>query len=256
MTPETDLWVVPVNDLEAEEIVHLLDEQKQQVLISRQRWGATWAGLEPEIQEYLGEQRKGRPAPRIIGVELGGPNPYGALDIDHHKYRDEDRFQAKSSLEQIADLLRVELSPRQRIVAVNDRAYIPGLRREFPDISKWELAAIRREDRRAQGVTMEQEKQARKDVAGALVENGRCLLALTARPNSAHFDFVLLETAATEVLAMSPELWQYTGPRATLFRREAWAENHWTGGEEEAGYFCLERPGAMSEKRMRALFQA
>jgi hypothetical protein len=245
-----DLWVVPANDLEAEEIIRLLQERRQRVLVSRQRWGATWTGLEPEIIEQL----RVEPGASIIGVELGGPNPFGAVNIDHHRYRDEDRFQEKSSLEQVAERLGLELGRRQRMAAVNDRSYIAGLRREFPDLTAEELAAVRSADRRAQGVTPEQEEQARRDVAGARVENGRCLLELRTRPISAHFDFLLLERGAEEVLATSPELWQYTGPRARVFREQEWVENHWSGGEAEAGYFCIENPGADSAARMRAIF--
>jgi len=254
-TAPAELWVVPLNDLEAQEIVHLLDEQHRRVLISYQRWGATWAGLEKEIREFIIE-RLGDGSVQVIGVELGGANPYGAINIDHHRYRDDDRFRVDASIEQIAERLGIGLRRRQKLIGVNDRAWIPGLRREFPGISDPELTSLRREDRRIQGVTVNDEKQARADMAKARFEQRRCTVSSDHRATSALFDFLLLETDTNEILAMSPDLWQYTGPRVGLFSGLEWGENHWSGGETGSGYFCLERPSAEDQARMTQTFDS
>lgn len=242
------LWVVPRNDLEAQEIIRLLDEHHQCVLISFQPWGATWAKLEQPIRDYLSS------ASSIIGVELAGSNSYGARNIDHHRYQEEDRSHPESSLEQVAAILRVGLSREQKLIAVNDRSYIAGMRREFPGIADWELRQIRQRDRRAQGVTEADERSAMADLANAHIRNGRCVLQLAVRPNSAHFDFLFLNFGVTGVLAQSPGQWQYSGPRVANFLTGTWDENHWSGGSQQAGYFCLERPGPASQAKMVQTF--
>ena len=62
-------WVVPRNDLESAASVELLIRAGEMVLITRQPWGASWSGLEPDIQaslEKLGSRME------VIGVELAG----------------------------------------------------------------------------------------------------------------------------------------------------------------------------------------
>ncbi len=115
----SDLWIVSLNDLESIEILRLLDALHQPVLISHQAWGASWAGLEAPIVRCLAATADGT---QIVGVELQGPNAYGALNIDHHRYKDDDRSDPLSSLEQVALKLGASLTPWQRMVAVNDRA--------------------------------------------------------------------------------------------------------------------------------------
>ena len=85
------MWVLAVNDGEAVEIVRLLHEYGEPVMLSREPWGASWAGLEAGIQDALRRFRAANPTGEIVGVELSGANPYGAGDIDHHRYDNDDR---------------------------------------------------------------------------------------------------------------------------------------------------------------------
>src|ERR1035438_9253214 len=96
------MWVLAVNDGEAVEIVRLLHEYGEPVMLSREPWGASWAGLEAGIQDALRRFRAANPTGEIVGVELSGANPYGAGDIDHHRYDNDDRTCSHSSLEQVA----------------------------------------------------------------------------------------------------------------------------------------------------------
>src|ERR1035441_3760324 len=152
------VWVVPRNDLEAETIIRLLQDAGETVWITVQPWGASWEKLEMELQNRLRELPR---AVRIAGVELAGPNPYGARDIDHHRYAAEDRWKPASSLEQISAELGVGLDRWQRLVAANERGYLPALTRA--GASPQEIQAIRTADRRAQGVTEADERQAEAD---------------------------------------------------------------------------------------------
>ncbi len=97
----------------------------------------------------------------IIGVELRTdietPNNY--VLIDHHN----DRCHEKSSIEQVAERLDIELTKYQMMVAANDREYIEGLVKM--GASSTEIESIRRFDRKCQGVTEEEEEQALRDIA-------------------------------------------------------------------------------------------
>src|ERR1035437_7630919 len=115
------IWVVPQNDLEALAICELLESHGERVLFTSQPWGATWDRLEEGTQDCLKKQQE----TRVYGVELSGPNSFGATNIDHHTYRDEDRWRPVSSLEQVAALLGVELDRRQELIAANDRGTYP-----------------------------------------------------------------------------------------------------------------------------------
>ena len=253
--PERRLWVVSKNDLEAVEIIRLLDTRGERVLISFQKWGASWSGLERPILDEL--QRAIRSGGfQIIGVELGGKPDFEARAIDHHKYKNDNRWNPLSSLEQVAGELGTELTKFQRQVAVNDRSYIPGLRREIWRISTQTIAAIRRADRRAQGLTKEDEDRAKRDVAGAIVEGKRCWLTLTSPPNSAHGDFLLEDGSILELMIASPRQWQYSGPGAAALGSMPWTEQHWSGGDPENGYFCIQDPSDETGRVLRNLFDA
>ena len=67
--------------------------------------------------------------------------------IDHHN----EYCHLPSSLEQVASVLGVELNRKQRLIAANDVGYIPAMKALMA--TDEEIAEIRREDRRAQGVT-------------------------------------------------------------------------------------------------------
>src|SRR5712692_6160335 len=124
---QSRLWVLPLNDGEAVEIRRLLEDHGETPLISHQPWGASWANLEPELAQRLHEFRSRNPGGDIFGIELAGPNPFRAIDIDHHRYDHDDRSNPLASLEQAARILNVPLTRWQQLVAANDRGYIPAM---------------------------------------------------------------------------------------------------------------------------------
>lgn len=253
MTPPeiSRIWVLPGNDLEAVEIRRLLEENGQTVLVSEQAWGATWEGLETAIRKTLERTATETPETLIHGIELAGPNGYHAHNVDHHRYRDEDRSHPLSSLEQVAAILRVPLNRRQQLIAANDRAYIPGML-ELGATPR-EIDEIRAEDRRAQGVTAEQELQAEQDLAAAAWLGDRVVVACHDAPTSAHMD--RLFGKASEILLTSPREWSYSGPRHRDFAALSLPEQHWSGGVAGNGYFGAAHPGSDSQRKMRQLFE-
>lgn len=235
MDPPGCVWVVPRNDLEAVAIVDLLNSASEPVWVTGQPWGATWAGLEPEFRASLSALPK---STRIFGVELGGPNPYGARDIDHHRYQDEDRWRPESSIEQVAAELGIGLDRRQQLIAANDRGYIPEMRRM--GASPQEIDAIRAADRRAQGLTEADERQAKEDVRAAVLVRPGCFIAACSRPTSAHLD--ALADSAVEVLLVGQDEWLYSGPRYCELAGKPWKQTNWSGGQDKEGYFGIKRP--------------
>lgn len=164
---EERLWVVPSNDLEAKTIIEMLERNGESYLVTGQTWGASWEKLEEEVLLEIGKaEEKGR---KIYGVELQGDS-CGAINIDHHTYGDDDRSNPKSSIEQVAEILGVELTIDEKFVAANDKGFISAMEKlgEELGIAKEYLqeviSNIRMRDRLAQGVTMEQEAEAQEAV--------------------------------------------------------------------------------------------
>jgi hypothetical protein len=241
------VWVIPRNDLEALAICQLLESRGEQVLVTSQPWGATWVGLERGIQERLKELP---PRTRVYGVELGGPDSFGATNIDHHTYPGDDRWRPASSLEQVAALMGVQLDRRQELIAANDRGYIPAML--AMGASAAEIAGIREADRRAQGITADMERTAEAEVASAERLPGDRVQVSVARPTAAHLD--LLWTSGGEVLLMGREQWQYSGARYRELPAMKFGESNWMGGSGISGYFGIARPSDATRQRIRGWF--
>ena len=252
MSSERRLWVVPLNDAEAVEIRKLLEARGERVLVTGQGWGATWAGLEPGVRDAIAGFSGGSGGGTVYGVELGGPNPYRAINIDHHKYGEEDRSHAASSLEQAAAILGVELDRWQRLIALNDRGYIPAMITEAGATAA-EIEAVRRADRSAQGVTAAQEAAAARDLEEHAEFSGdRVKVWCAEGSTAAHSDG--LYGKAREILLMGPDEWNYYGPRhrvlAAMF--EGRTGKTWCGGAEASGYFGIAAPEAGERERILA----
>jgi hypothetical protein len=93
---------------------------------------------------------------RFIGIELQSDiePPANYTLIDHHN----ERSDSPSSIEQVAEILNFQLTRDQKLVAANDKGYIPAM--EQLHASKEEIADIRKRDREAQGITEQDEQLA------------------------------------------------------------------------------------------------
>lgn len=161
------VWVTPKNDLEAKSIVEMLEKNGEDYLVTRQAWGASWENLEDEIKANVDKAKK--EGKQVYGVELQGDSN-GAVNVDHHVYGEDHRSNPKSSIEQVADILGVELTLDEKFVSANDKGYIPAMEKLGAELglNKEDLqeiiANIRMRDRQMQGVTMEQEAEAQEAV--------------------------------------------------------------------------------------------
>lgn len=97
----------------------------------------------------------------IWGVELQEDMVVPSLykKIDHHN----ELAHLPSSLEQIMNILHLPMDRHLQLVAANDKAYIPGMLQLGATAE--ELEAIRRADRKAQGITEEDEQLAERAIA-------------------------------------------------------------------------------------------
>ena len=131
--------------------------------------------LQDKLGEHLEEELKAkieeakREQKTVYGVELQGDSN-GAINVDHHTYGEDDRSNPKSSIEQVAEILGVELTLDEQFVSANDKGYIPAMEKLGAELGlsaedlQEIIANIRMRDREMQGVTPEQEAQAQEAV--------------------------------------------------------------------------------------------
>lgn len=121
--------------------------------------GLGWNGalLSSYGEEIAEAERNGQD---IYGIELKEDIslPIGYHRIDHHN----DLAANPSSIEQVYELLDITIDRHAELVAANDRGYIPAMRQA--GATDEECKAIRREDRKAQGVTENDERLAEQSI--------------------------------------------------------------------------------------------
>jgi len=256
LDPSRDiLFIVPANDGEAVEIRKILQIAKVNHVVTRQPWGATWVGLEPAVVEKVEECISTNLSVVIYGVELGGSARWDAINIDHHRYRDEDRTNEKSSIEQVAALLGVELTRHQLLIAANDKGWIPALK--AMGASENEIKIVRAQDRLSQGVTPDQEAQAVADVKAAEVRGGKWLVRCPQGSTSAITDRLYGQYAELLTVDGRNGKWIYFGPRHMQFY--ALTEGgtdfaRWAGGDPKNGFSGVEKPTAETQTKILEFF--
>ncbi len=155
------LFVLPYNDGEAVRAVQILRAlPAPYVLCSQQRWGAVLEKEMPALRASLNAAIKTVCIVEIPGQEVDAMGQLKCEQelrarglqveiIDHHFYQWIDRTHQLSSLEQLCDKINWQLSDFDLHVAVNDRAWIPGL--VALGLSIEQIRAVRNFDLCAQG---------------------------------------------------------------------------------------------------------
>ena len=167
------IFLLGGHDLEMLEIKKLLEREGKQYFDADLRWdNADLQAYHDIIVQNLEEH--------FVGVELRDANgiaPEHYTLVDHHN----EYSSRPASILQVAELLGVEPDERMLQVAANDSGYIPAMK--ALGASDETIAAIRREDRLAQGVTEEDESLAERSIKKHLSRVGNMLIvyALTSR---------------------------------------------------------------------------
>ena len=155
------LFVLPYNDGEAVRAVQILQALPAPHLhISPQRWGAVLEKEMPALRAKLTAAIKTVCIVEIPGREVSAAGQLQCEQelcdrgwqvdiIDHHFYHWIDRTHPLSSLEQLCTKINWQLSDFDLHVAINDRAWIPGLLAH--GLALQQIRAVRNFDMCAQG---------------------------------------------------------------------------------------------------------
>ena len=230
----TPTFLLGGHDLEMLEIGHLVAATlgPDAVVDKGLPWRAALASAyAAEIEAALGA------GSRPVLVELRPDLPADLLDrctiVDHHgPLAGADK---PTSLEQVFALLDLPLAAwtrRLALVAANDRGWIPELRAMGADAD--EIAAIRAEDRAAQGVTAAEEAAAKAALAGReLRHSGLVLVRLPHGRTSPVFDRLAMDAvpeAPPDALVVSPGELDFSGAGARVTALARAFPDGWSGG--------------------------
>lgn len=160
---EDALFLLGGYDLEMLTIREVLDEAGARFADHELQWdNACLSSYRKELGEA---SEKGW---TVWGIELqediAAPSCYRR--IDHHN----DLACLPSALEQVLEILHLPMDRHLQLVAANDKAYIPGMLQQ--NATPEEIEKIRHADRKAQGVTAEDELLAEKAIAENLIKVG------------------------------------------------------------------------------------
>jgi hypothetical protein len=114
-------------------------------------------------------------------------------------------------LEQLAELLGVELNEYQKLVAINDMEWIPGLQKA--GVADDVITVIRQSDRCAQGVTPDDEAQAVRDIENLVAKGKKISLVCATNAISAYADRFYFNPGFEELLLILPAKAVYFGSR-------------------------------------------
>lgn len=156
------------HDLEMKEIEKILLANK----ITFHDKGLAWGAKLSAYQDVFDDVH------HFVAVELSEdcvpPRHYTV--VDHHN----ERSHLPASIEQVAEHLGIELSHFQKLVAANDKAFIPGMIEAGASLD--EIDEVRRLDRQAQGVTEEDERLAEISIGENLNQTNNLIIVESLTP--------------------------------------------------------------------------
>ena len=240
------LFLLGGHDLEMLTIRDILERHDVAYVDHRLSWdNACVSSYRKEIEEAT------KQGLMVCGIELQEdmPLPSSYRKIDHHN----ELAQLSTALEQVMDILHLPMDRHLRLVAANDKAYIPGM--EQLGATKDEVNAIRRADRKAQGVTDEDERLAEQ----AIAQNRKCIGDLqVVHALSSHFSPICDRLFPYQrLLIYTDDEWVYYGKDASRVRKwlvdeEGCKDIYYGGGVD--GYVGLKR-GSRSVKEIDRMVQ-
>ncbi len=216
-------------DAEMCEIRKLLEENEQKFYDHKLKWGAKLSSYKKEMQGL-----ESMTIPVFIELILDISYRSDCIIIDHHNLKNGDT--RKSSIEQVAELVNVKLNRWQQMIAINDVQWIDGLV-NF-GASKEEIEKIRQYDRKCQGISAEEERQAEEAIE-KLESYGN--LAIVKIPHI-HASTVMdrLYGKFENILVVSPDEVNFSGSGDVVMMLSEIYENCWYGGAlPERGFWGL-----------------
>jgi hypothetical protein len=149
------------SDAEMLEIKNILIQHRLIYFDKNLSWGAKSSDYADELTTVNNQ------IPVLIELTLDTAIPNNSIIINHHNECETN----KSSIEQVAELLGIELNRWQKLIAANDKGFVPEMERICA--TKEEIKKVRAADRKAQGVTEEDERLADESIEkNKTVENG------------------------------------------------------------------------------------
>lgn len=155
-------------DGEMVEILNVCREVGVESIDKHLGWGASASAYSDEIAKAISEGK----TPVLVELALDTEIPNCAIIVDHHN----ENAGRPASLLQVLDLIGLEPTRRQQLIAANDCGYIPAML--AMGATAEEVAEIRYSDRAAQGITPEQEVEAERAIAAAEVVNGVTIIKM------------------------------------------------------------------------------
>lgn len=219
-------------DLEMQTIRDVLVRQDIPFADHHLRWDNA---LLSSYQKELKEIKEGQ---TIYGIELREdilpPACYRA--IDHHN----GLSSFPCALEQVMEILQLPMNRYEQLVSANDKAYIPGMLAQ--GATSEEIATIRLADRKAQGVTEEEEHLAERAIAdNKEFVNGLIIVHALSSRFSPICDRLF---PYHKLLVYTDSEWMYYGEESTkvreLFSNELAEGNLFYGGGEQ-GYVGIKQ---------------
>lgn len=155
-------------DGEMVEILNVCREAGVESVDKHLGWGASVSAYADELVKAISDGK----TPVLVELALDTEIPNCAIIVDHHN----ENAGRPASLLQVLDLLGLEPTRRQQLIAANDCGYIPAML--AMGATAEEVAEIRYSDRAAQGITPEQEVEAERAIAAAEVVNGVTIIKM------------------------------------------------------------------------------
>lgn len=223
------------HDLEMVTIRDLLRAQSQRVVDHGLRWGAKASAYGREIAQAC----DGGQMPVLVELETDIDLPTGTVLVDHHGARASE----PSALLQVFRLLGLpdgEWSRRFQLVSANDIGHAAGLR--AAGASDAEIQSIRAEDRRAQGITLEQESAGLTSLSQAVWWPGGILVVQLPHAHVATVTdpLAMAPGEPPDLLVVTPEGHNFFGSGERIARLDRTFPGGWTGGNlPKKGYWGI-----------------
>ncbi|MBF0234808.1 MAG: hypothetical protein HQK65_17485 [Desulfamplus sp.] len=187
--------------------------------------------------------------PVFIELELDYSYPEYAKIIDHHN--EKAGRDKETSIEQVGKLLGINLDRYQQLISANDKGHINGMR--MVCATDEEIQKIRAFDRKAQGVTQEDEKLAIKSIDENLeIINTQSVIINSLSEKTSPIVDILYEKYCHIFIYTPAGTLTYSGTGEIIQKFENFCNklnekdknlNYWKGGDlPKRGYFGADKP--------------